>query len=327
MEWVVTTGRTLDEAKDLALDQLGVTEEDAEFEILEEPRPGLFGRVRGEARVRARVRPTTPRAKADRRDKRRKGAADSPAEADAPAAAEATTASARKPRAPRSAKPAAAAAAVAPDLDGDETVVDTAVAETTDRPARNSGGGDGGRRGGGTRAPRAPKPPAERTFDSEEGGPDVSAEQVGAEAVRFLDGLVSAFGLEGTGALERDGDEMEVKVTGPELGLLIGPRGATLLAIQDLTRVVSQRRLGDHETRLRIDIGGYRERRREALAKFTVQQADAAKASGQARLLEPMPSADRKVIHDTIATIDGVSSRSEGEDPFRRVVIVPDSEA
>src|SRR5215831_2163758 len=72
MEWVETTGRTVEEAKELALDQLGVDEDDAEFEIVEEPRPGLFGRVRGEARVRARVRPTQPRPKVDRRDRRRR---------------------------------------------------------------------------------------------------------------------------------------------------------------------------------------------------------------------------------------------------------------
>ena len=67
MEWVVTTGKTLDEAKDLALDQLGVDEADAEFEVLEEPKPGLFGRLRGEARVRARVRPTQARPTVERR--------------------------------------------------------------------------------------------------------------------------------------------------------------------------------------------------------------------------------------------------------------------
>src|SRR5437763_16879014 len=72
MEWVETTGRTVEEAKDRALDQLGVHEEDAEFEIVDEPRPGLFGRMRGEARVRARVRPTRPRPKAERRERRRK---------------------------------------------------------------------------------------------------------------------------------------------------------------------------------------------------------------------------------------------------------------
>ena len=72
MEWVETTGRTTEEAKDHALDQLGVDESDAEFEIVEEPRPGLFGRIRGEARVRARVRPTAPRPKTERRDRRRR---------------------------------------------------------------------------------------------------------------------------------------------------------------------------------------------------------------------------------------------------------------
>src|SRR5436309_87013 len=70
MEWVETTGRTLEEAKDAALDQLGVDEQDAEFEVLEEPKSGLFGRLRSEARVRARVRPTRPRPKDERRERR-----------------------------------------------------------------------------------------------------------------------------------------------------------------------------------------------------------------------------------------------------------------
>ncbi|MEY2966526.1 MAG: hypothetical protein RLY50_576, partial [Actinomycetota bacterium] len=76
MEWVETTGKTLEEAKGIALDQLGVAEEEAEFEILDEPRPGLFGLTRGEARVRARVLPRSPRAKTDRRDRRSRGGAD-----------------------------------------------------------------------------------------------------------------------------------------------------------------------------------------------------------------------------------------------------------
>src|SRR5579863_4457875 len=66
MEWVETTGRTIEEAKDAALDQLGVDETDAEFVMVSEPRAGLFGRMRGEARVRARVRPTSPRPKRTR---------------------------------------------------------------------------------------------------------------------------------------------------------------------------------------------------------------------------------------------------------------------
>ena len=72
MEWVETTGKTVDEAKEAALDQLGVHEDDAEFEVVEEPRTGLFGRTRGEARVRARVRPTSPRPKTERSNRRRR---------------------------------------------------------------------------------------------------------------------------------------------------------------------------------------------------------------------------------------------------------------
>ena len=72
MEWVETTGKTVEEAKEAALDQLGVHEDDAEFEVVEEPRTGLFGRTRGEARVRARVRPTRPRPKTERSSRRRR---------------------------------------------------------------------------------------------------------------------------------------------------------------------------------------------------------------------------------------------------------------
>ena len=81
MEWVETTGRTVDEAKSAALDQLGVGEDDAEFEVMDEPRSGLFGRVRGEARVRARVRPSHPRPKTERkrRDTRANGEQSTPA--------------------------------------------------------------------------------------------------------------------------------------------------------------------------------------------------------------------------------------------------------
>src|SRR6516164_5429798 len=72
MEWVETTGRSIEEAKEAALDRLGVDESEAEFEVVDEPRFGLFGRLRSEARVRARVRPTAPRPKQDRRDRRRR---------------------------------------------------------------------------------------------------------------------------------------------------------------------------------------------------------------------------------------------------------------
>ncbi|MCB0953003.1 MAG: Jag N-terminal domain-containing protein, partial [Microthrixaceae bacterium] len=60
MEWVETTGKSVEEATEVALEQLGVLESEAELQVLEEPRQGMFGRVRGSARVKARIRPTSP---------------------------------------------------------------------------------------------------------------------------------------------------------------------------------------------------------------------------------------------------------------------------
>lgn len=284
MEWVETTGKTLAEAKDAALDRLGVHEEDAEFDVLEEPQAGLFGRVRGEARVRARVRPAQARQKVDRRDRKRAERADKGDKG------ETTKVSSDQEPSKSTSKQGAR------------------PAKSQSKPARNAAGS------GSAAASPKKKPEGEQTVDPG---------QVGEEARRFVDELVTAFRLTGTTELISDGDDLEIRVHGQELGLLVGPRGTTLQAVQDLTRVASQRRLGDHDTRLRVDVGGYRERRRAALGSFAMQMAEEVKASGVARVLEPMSSADRKVIHDTLAEIADISTRSEGDDPYRRVVIAP----
>jgi spoIIIJ-associated protein len=310
MEWVETTGKTVEEAKERALDQLGVHEEDAEFDVLEEPKAGLFGRVRGEARVRARVKPAPVRQKVDRRDRRRaeKGEAGEKAEK-----AEKT------PRAPKS---------------GGEAGESSARASGQKAGAKAKSSRSGAKADGASGEARSPRPAkqtaaassatsnSDQSTDNSKGN-DVDAHQVGEEAVRFMTGLVEAFGLTGTVELVEDGDDLEVRVHGQELGLLVGPRGTTLQAVQDVVRVASQRRLGDHDTRLRVDVGGYRERRRAALGVFSIKMAEEVKASGVARVLEPMSSADRKVVHDTLAEVDGIATRSEGEDPQRRVIIAP----
>ncbi len=315
MEWVETTGRTVDEAKSHALDQLGVAEDDAEIVVLDEPRPGLFGRIRGEARVRARVRPTQPRPKLDRRDRKKKERADSGS--DAPADSEAVdtvvAAESRPARGGRkkAAAPAAVVAAVVDDVSDGSVPDDLAPpSPRAPRPSRSTG----------TARSRST---AERTNQVSEEEVTVDAQQVGDEAQRFVQGLVDAFGLAGTASVHRDEDDIEVKVDGSDLGLLVGPRGATLQAVQELARVAAQRRLGDHDTRLRVDVGGYRERRREALGRFAQQVAAQVVAEGVAKRLEPMSSSDRKIIHDVLAEVDGVDTRSEGDDPQRCVVIAP----
>jgi len=285
MEWVEFTARTLEEAKDLALDRLGVAADDAEFEVLSEPKPGLFGRLRGEARVRARVRPAQARQKVDRRERRprKTDSGDGAAKTPKP-----KTSTAKAPAKARQATPAAAAAS-------------PSTTKSTPEPT--------------------PKPAAKPTREHTE----VNARQVGDEARKFIDELVAAFSFTGTTELIEDGDDLEIRVHGENLGLLVGPRGTTLQAVQDLARVASQRRLGDHDTRLRVDIGGYRQRRKEALDRFAVQMAEEVKQSGVARVLEPMSSADRKIVHDALSEVKGITTRSEGDDPYRRVVITPDN--
>lgn len=143
----------------------------------------------------------------------------------------------------------------------------------------------------------------------------------------FLGGMLRAFELEGrVEGTELDESTLEVNVRGPSLGLLIGPRGNTLRSIQELARTVVQRKSGgDAVGRVRIDIDGYRERRREALSAFTTEVAEKVRESGAEQALEPMSAADRKVVHDTVTDLDGVDTISEGAEPDRRVVIVPAS--
>ena len=293
MEWVEVTAKTIEEAKDEALDQLGVDESEAEFDLLEEPKAGLFGRLRSEARVRARVAPTAVRPKVERGGSRRRG---------------------RKDRTDEAAGSVGAAAG------------------SPSGSARSGDGGDGGRPAdGGSRSGGVPPVRKERRLkpESDKGDAMDNAQEPtgdsGEVGEKFLSGLMSAFGVQGTvtrNALD-DGDTIELAVEGADVGMLIGPRGATLSALQELTRTVAQRKVSEGQPRIVVDVAGYRKDRREALERFTRDVAAQVVASGSVRVLEPMPPADRKVVHDTVNTIDGVVTSSEGEEPRRRVVIQP----
>ena len=322
MEWVETTGKTVEDAKDAALDQLGVDEQDAEFEVLEEPRTGLFGRTRGEARVRARVRPTQPRPKVERRDRRgRSGRPGRPGERRRQAGG-----GDRRPR------PADAEAEAKTSEDAAPAAVSTADPEapgasaTPARAASTSEGAKRRRRGG---RGRGSADRSRQDHDDEQETIEMSdtelAEQ--GEVVRgFLVDLLDAFGLDGeVTATPAEEGAVELAVTGDDLGLLIGPKGATLQAVQELSRSMLQRSLpGEAHARIRVDVGGYRARRREALEGFVRKVAEEVVSSGAQKALEPMAPPDRKVVHDTVNEIEGVHTVSEGEDARRRVVIIPD---
>lgn len=143
---------------------------------------------------------------------------------------------------------------------------------------------------------------------------------------RFLTGLVAVMGVEATVDSQIVDDAVHSSIDGEQVGLLVGPQGATLRAVQELTRTVVQRRSqGNYEGRVTVDVANYWERRRGALESFAVRVAGEVAESGTAKSLEPMGSADRKIVHDAIVEIEGVMTTSEGEEPRRRVVIRPDA--
>lgn len=154
---------------------------------------------------------------------------------------------------------------------------------------------------------------------------DVPMEQQAEVAREFLVGLVEQFGATAEVSTNPIDDEtIELAITGDDLGLMVGPRGTTLAAIQDLARTVVQRQTGGRNGRLLVDVAGYRQARRAALERFTQQVAEQVIETRRPRVLEPMSPADRKVVHDTANEIPGVTTTSEGEEPRRRVVIVPE---
>jgi len=277
MDWVETTGKTVEEASQKALQHLGVGHSDADIEVLEEPKQGLFGRVRGEARVRARVRPVGPRPKRTRQ---------------------------RRPEGRRSG-----------DKKADNRRNDGGSTADTpkERPAKE----------------RAEKKPVEKKNPTtpKEGtvAEGISLAEQAQVAKSFLEGLLEAMEITATVSVnEIDAETVELAVNAnppTELGVLVGPKGTTLQALQEITRTVVQAKSPAKTDRILVDVAQYRERRVAALGRFALQVAEEVRTSGEERALEPMSPADRKAVHDALTEQADIVTRSEGEEPRRFVVI------
>ncbi len=150
--------------------------------------------------------------------------------------------------------------------------------------------------------------------------PDLTLEEQATVTREFLEGLVEAFGLEGTVTTTLEDDVIIADVSGDQTEAMVGVRGSVRSAIHELTRTVLQRYSKD-TARIRLDIAGYAERRRKALSIYAEQLIEQLMDEGGEIMLEPMSPADRKVIHDAAAAHGGVSSYSEGEPPRRYVVL------
>lgn len=350
MEWVETVGKSLEEAREIALDQLGVDESDAEFVIVTEPRAGLFGRVRGEARVRARVRPTQPRPKRgrDRRSGgsggggRRSGASSGSASSESALIEAQTVDTAAKGGAGAKGDATSKTEMGSKGDTGSEASAGIAASpaatkgHTARRRSRSRSGGSDYDRGNETAAVATAsdgsrdgsaaegQQPFNGVATKEEPVVEMTVQEQGEAAQQFMEGLVSHLGLSASvTVIPVDEETVTVAVDGDGLGVLVGRAGATLQALQELTRTYVQKQTGGQSDRILVDVAGYRAKRTVALQRFATGIADEVLASGEARALEPMSAADRKVVHDTVNGIEGVTTRSEGEDQRRHVVIAP----
>jgi spoIIIJ-associated protein len=173
-------------------------------------------------------------------------------------------------------------------------------------------------------APLADPVDDERTPDAAPGGgaPDVATLELEGEiAADYIEGLLDVADLDGDIDMDVEGDRALVSVVGATLDELVGPRGEVLEALQELTRLAVHRQTG-YRTKIMLDIGGYRQRRRAELAQAGREAAEEVRQTGVAKKLWAMNPFERKVVHDAVAAA-GLTSESEGEEPERRVVVLP----
>jgi spoIIIJ-associated protein len=147
-------------------------------------------------------------------------------------------------------------------------------------------------------------------------------EQEGEIAADYLEALLDIVDMDGDLDLDVEAGRAVVAVVGDGLDKLIGQHGETLEALQELTRLAVLQKTGVR-SRLMLDVGGHRARRRAELAELASSVVSRVQASGRPEKLVPMSPFERKVIHDVVAGVDGVRSESEGEEPNRRVVVLP----
>ena len=307
MEWIETTGSTVDEAKDRALDRLGIAEDDMQFEIIEEGSNSLFRLKRKEARLRARVKPVNTKPKFDRRQRNKKqsrGGKNTNGSGDTKNNNSRKNVKKDNPR---------------------ESNKKTFNNNKTDKDAANA------RKKRDTDIKSTKKGSSKTDSEARNNGKEavkknkMNLEEQSEITEDFVSGLLERMGLQARVVSSIEDNRAVVQAQGLNLGLAIGPRGETVRAITQLAHTMIQRRSdGEAEGKLTVDIGGYRERRRTFLAEFAVNQANEVLEDGNPIALDPMNASDRKVVHDAVSDVEGVATRSEGSDYDRHVVITVD---
>ena len=203
-------------------------------------------------------------------------------------------------------------AAQTDEPDGRAGSADAAAADAAPTGADAAPGVDEDEAPGADEDEEAPEEPSRDAAD---------LEQESEIAADYVEGLLDVADLDGDIDMDVEGDRALVSVVGATLQELVGPRGEVLEALQELTRLAVHRQTGVR-TRIMLDVGGYRARRRMELTALGRDAAEDVSRTGVSRRLDPMTPFERKVIHDAVAAA-GLRSESEGEEPNRRVVVLP----
>lgn len=336
MKSIESSGKTVEDAVRAGLQQLGCDAADVTIDVLEAGRPGLFGMFGKLAKVRLtlkendldfempslsldsqKTRAPKPEKKAEPK-KAEKTEAPAPKNAEAPAAA---PRKAEKTEAPEAAKaeeaPAAEAhaaeepAAEAPAAE--EPAAEAPVAEAPRAPRRS-------RSNRAEKAERAESRPEKKNDEPFVPSDPETLSETGRIAYDFLKNVTEKMGVQVAIRVTEEADHLSVAMMGDTLGILIGRRGDTLDALQYLVSLqVNKNREG--YMRVSLDTENYRAKREEALTRLAQRMAARARKTGRKVTLEPMNPYERRVLHSALQNNPYVTTHSEGEEPYRRVVI------
>ena len=313
MRSIEASGKTVKDAIRNGLAELGCDSDDVDIQVIEMGSPGLFGMFGKPAKVRLTVKAGDPTLEIEmpvlsldaggaRKQKQEKRKPEKPA--------------------PRAEKPAEKAAAPAPKAEPAEEFApeeEDAPKRSRNRRRRRGKGPEGAENA----VAESQDIPAPAPIIEREPFVPTPLEEQSDEARRasaFLSGLTERMGVPVEIALQESPEQLRMQMTGEGMSLLIGRRGETLDALQYLTSLNINRGREEY-LRVSIDTENYRAKREEALRKLAVRMAGRAKKSGRRVALEPMNPYERRILHSALQDDPDVTTHSEGEEPYRRVII------
>ena len=323
MKSIESSGKTVEDAVRAGLQQLGCDAADVTIDVLEAGRPGLFGMFGKLAKVRLTLKENDldfemPSLSLDSQKTR----APKPEKKAEPKKAEKTEAPAAAPRkAEKTEAPEAAKAEEAPAAEAHAAEEPAAEAPAAEAPVAEAPRAP--RRSRSNRAEKAER--AESRPDKKNDEPFVPSDpetlsEAGRIAYDFLKNVTEKMGVQVAIRVTEEADHLSVAMMGDTLGILIGRRGDTLDALQYLVSLqVNKNREG--YMRVSLDTENYRAKREEALTRLAQRMAARARKTGRKVTLEPMNPYERRVLHSALQNNPYVTTHSEGEEPYRRVVI------